>query len=236
MTVGTSRTTGDGWTRLRYQRVLVRPPAPGCASDNDGASSAHRGTSLRGERPATPAATSEGHDRPKRRRDVYVSGNQNLWQCQDAGGTWRNIGAFPGAWRPRRGADQPQQCGVATGTQVWVTTNALAATVGAPNGVMFTNITRNLPTRNVLRVAFDPIDPTVIYAVLGGFNGAPGQRGHVFRTTVGGTTWTDISPDLDVPFGALALDGADTPTTIYVGTDLGVLRSVDDGAQLDGAR
>ena len=33
-----------------------------------------------------------------------------------------------------------------------------------------------------------------------------------------------------MPFGALALDGTDTPTTIYVGTDLGVLRSVDDGA------
>jgi hypothetical protein len=39
------------------------------------------------------------------------------------------------------------------------------------------------------------------------------------------------SPDekLDVPFNALALDGADIPTTIYVGTDFGVLRSMDIG-------
>jgi photosystem II stability/assembly factor-like uncharacterized protein len=165
---------------------------------------------------------------------IYASGNQNLWQSQDGGVNWRTIGAFaaPGfvaaiaAVAPSNGNNVV----VANGTQVSVTTNALAATVGPPAGVTFTNITRNLPTRNVQRVAFDPNDPTVIYCVLGGFNGGPGQVGHVFRTTIGGTAWQDISPALDVPFGGLALDGADTPTTIYVGTDLGVLRSVDDGA------
>ena len=82
----------------------------------------------------------------------------------------------------------------------------------------------------MLRVAFDPSNATVIYAVLGGFAGT-GPPGHVFRTTLTAARWTDISPDLDAPFGALALDGQDTPTTIYVGTDVGgVLRSVDLGA------
>jgi photosystem II stability/assembly factor-like uncharacterized protein len=161
---------------------------------------------------------------------VYVSGNQNLWQSQGSGnaGTWRNIGAFPGI--PAVAPTNSNNVLVASGTQVFVTTNALAATVGPPNGVTFTNITRNLPSRSVQRAAFDPTDPTVIYAVLGGFDGGPGQLGHVFRTTVGGTAWEDISPAVNVPFGALALDGSDTPTTIYVGNDFGVLRSVDDGA------
>ena len=113
---------------------------------------------------------------------------------------------------------------IAPGTQVFVTTNALAA---APT---FTDITRNLPSRFVQRAAFDPNDPTVVYAVLGGFDGfGPGQQGHVFRTTLGGAAWEDISPAVNVPHGALELDGADTPTTIYVGTDLGVLRSIDRG-------
>jgi hypothetical protein len=161
---------------------------------------------------------------------VYVSGSQNLWQSQQSGnpGTWRNIGAFPGI--PAVAPSNSNNVLVASGTQVFVTTNALAATVGPPNGVTFTNITRNLPSRNVQRAAFDPSDPTVIYAVLGGFDGGPGQQGHVFRTTIGGTAWEDISPAVNVPFGALALDGSDTPTTIYVGNDFGVLRSVDDGA------
>ncbi len=159
---------------------------------------------------------------------VFVSGNQNLWRTRDAGGTWANLGAFPGV--PAVAPSNGNFVVVASGSQVFVSTNALAATVGAPNGVTFTNITRNLPSRGVQRCAFDPNDPAVIYAVLGGFNGGPGQIGHVLRTTVGGIVWEDISPALDVPFGALALDGTDTPTSLYVGTDLGVLRSVDDGA------
>ncbi|MEZ4416376.1 MAG: choice-of-anchor D domain-containing protein [Gemmatimonadota bacterium] len=158
---------------------------------------------------------------------IYVSGNQNLWQTQDAGANWRNLGAFPG--RPAVAPTNGNNVVVASGSQVFLSTNALAPTVGAPSGVTFNNITRNLPARSVQRVAFDPSDPTVIYCVLGGFNGGAGQRGHVFRTTVSGTAWQDISPTLDVPFGGLALDGSDTPTTIYVGTDLGVLRSVDLG-------
>jgi hypothetical protein len=162
--------------------------------------------------------------------NVYVMTSQNLWQTRDGGNNWRTIGSFPApgngfitakvAVAPTNGNNVV----VANGTQVWVSTNAL----GPPNGVTFTDITlppRPLPGNNVLRAAFDPNDPTVIYAVLGGFG-----TGHVFRTTVGGTAWTDISPPLDVPYGALALDGADTPTTIYVGTDFGVLRSVDRGA------
>lgn len=159
---------------------------------------------------------------------VYASGSQNLWQSRDGGSTWRNLGAFPGAASvaPSNGNNVV----VASGSRVFVSTNALATTVGPPSGVTFTNITRNLPARSVLRAAFDPQDPTVIYAVLGGFDGGPGQTGHVFRTTVAGTAWQNISPLLNVPFGGLALDGSDMPTTIYVGTDFGVLRSVDAGA------
>ena len=126
-------------------------------------------------------------------------------------------------------ARQRQQRRGGGGNRVLVTTNALAARWRAHRSDVHGHHPQPAE-RTVLRAAFDPNDPTVIYAVLGGFNGVgPAQRGHVFRTTIGGTAWKDISPDLDVPFGALALDGADTPTTIYVGTDLGVLRSVDDG-------
>ena len=155
---------------------------------------------------------------------VYVSGSQNLWQSQDGGNNWRIIGSFPSTGQVSVAPSQSNNVVIAPGTQVFVTTDALAA---APT---FTDITRNLPSRFVQRAAFDPNDPTVVYAVLGGFDGfGPGQQGHVFRTTLGGTAWEDISPAVNVPHGALELDGADTPTTIYVGTDLGVLRSIDRG-------
>jgi hypothetical protein len=164
---------------------------------------------------------------------VYAGGSQNLWQSRDGAATWRIIGTLGGVATTSVAPTNGNNVVAAVGPRVWVSTNALAAT-GPPTGVTFTDITRNLPTfltvppRNVLRVAFDPNDPTAIVAVIGGFSGRPG--GHVYRTTIGGTAWEDISPPLDVPFGGLALDGTDTPTTIYVGTDLGVLRSVDRGA------
>ena len=161
---------------------------------------------------------------------VYVSGSQHLWQSLNGGGMWRMIGTFARTGNVDVAHTNGNHLVIAVGKKVFVSTNALAAA-----GVAFTDITRNLPGRTVPRAAFDPVDPTMIYAVVGGFAGT-GPPGHVFRTTIGASAWTDISPQvgspaepIDVPFTAIALDGSDIPTTIYVGTDLGVLRSRDGG-------
>ncbi|MCL6282620.1 choice-of-anchor D domain-containing protein [Ruegeria sp. 2012CJ41-6] len=161
----------------------------------------------------------------------YVASNANIWQSLDGGVTWRAIFPIASGFVTPRISVSPTNGNnvvVSAGSQVFVSTNAMAATVGLPNGVTFTNITRNLPGRNVTRSAFDPNDETAIFSVLGGFATAFAP-GHVFRTTIGGTQWADISPDVNVPFGAIALDGDETPSTIYAGCDLGVLRSVDRG-------
>ncbi len=164
---------------------------------------------------------------------LYVSGlATSLFQSTDAGNNYRSLGNLGGGVGDTDVARSNSNFVVAARfNQVWVSTNALASTVGPPSGVTFTDITRNLPNRVVTRVAFDPNDPTVIYATLSGFG-----SGHIFRTTIAGAMWTDISPTVgggtifDVPYNAIALDGDTTPTTIYVGTDLGVIRSVDAGA------
>ena len=46
---------------------------------------------------------------------------------------------------------------------------------------------------------------------------------------ISGSTWTNISPDVNIPCSALALDGETVPTSIFVGTEFGVVRSVDGG-------
>jgi photosystem II stability/assembly factor-like uncharacterized protein len=161
----------------------------------------------------------------------YVASNQNIWQSLDGGATWRTIFPIASGFVTPRIAVSPTNGNnvvLSSGGQVFLSTNAMAPTVGAPNGVTFTNITRNLPGRNVTRSAFDPNDETAIFSVLGGFATA-GAPGHIFRTTIGGTQWANISPNVNVPFGAIALDGDETPSTIYAGCDLGVLRSVDRG-------
>ena len=153
---------------------------------------------------------------------VYASSNQNLWHSTDSGATWPKKVPIPSAATEVNVAPtNNNNVVVAVGARVLLSTNALGA-------YTLTDITRNLPGRFVGRVAFDPNDPATIYAVLGGFSGFAG--GHVFRTTIAATTWTDVSPPLDLPFNAIALDGSVTPTTIYAGTDFGVLRSVDGGA------
>jgi hypothetical protein len=158
---------------------------------------------------------------------VYVSSNQNLWQSTDGGATWPNKVTLPGAANEVDVAPtNSNNVVVAVGGQVLVSTNALVA-----GGLTLTDITRHLPGQTVGGVAFDPNDPATIYAVLAGFSGFPG--GHVFRTSLTAAEWTDISPPLDLPFNAIALDGSETPTVLYAGTDFGVLRSVDGGANWD---
>jgi photosystem II stability/assembly factor-like uncharacterized protein len=159
---------------------------------------------------------------PSTNGTVYASSNANLWQSTDSGSSWPKKASIPGAASdvdvaPTNGNNVV----VAVGGQVRVSTDALGA-------FTLTDITPGLPGRFVARVAFDPNDATTIYAVLGGFSGFPG--GHVFRTNLAATGWTDISPQLDLPFNAIALDGSETPTTLYAGTDFGVLRSLDGGA------
>ena len=157
---------------------------------------------------------------------LYLSGAQNLWQRQ-SGGTWRIVAAPGSTGYVDVAPTDGNNVVIAAGTQVFASSNALASTVGPPSGVVFNNITRNLPARNVSRAVFDPNDPTVIYAVLTGFS--VGVARNVFKTTINGTSWTNISPPVDVPCAAIATDGTTLPTTLYVGTDLGVIRSMDGG-------
>jgi hypothetical protein len=163
---------------------------------------------------------------------IYVSGAvQRLFQNRNAG-AFRDVSGmtFPGP--PGEVDVAPANSNdvlVAQGGSVFLSTNALAATPA------FTNITTvpapglSLPGRVVNQVAFDPSDPTVVYVVLGGFN-SPGATGHLFRRKTSAATWTDLSPALDVPFLSLAVDGTATPSALYVGTAVGVIRSVDGGA------
>jgi hypothetical protein len=74
----------------------------------------------------------------------------------------------------------------------------------------------------------DPTNSQTIYVTAGGFDGA--QQYHVFKSTDGGTSWTDISTSLpDIPFQSIAINPT-MPSTIYAGSDLGVYVSTDAGA------
>ena len=94
-----------------------------------------------------------------------------------------------------------------------------------------------LPGRFVTEIEVPAKDATgnTAYVAFSGFNvNTPTRPGHLFRTTNGlaaSPTWTDLSGDLpDVPVNSIATDPSRTPSILYVGTDIGVFQSLDDGA------
>jgi photosystem II stability/assembly factor-like uncharacterized protein len=108
--------------------------------------------------------------------------------------------------------------------RVQVTTNA-----GAGASATWTNVSAGLPPRVVTNIAVDPTTSTSAYAAFSGFTGFGDSLGHVFKTTNGGSAWTDISADLpNTPVNFIVMV-PDAPNTLFVATDVGVFYSTTGG-------
>lgn len=167
--------------------------------------------------------------------DVFIAGTDNLWKSTN----------FFSAVRPTWEANSPEM-------RSSITALAFAASddscntyaFGTANGQL--RLTRDggmtwvdldmgnqVPNRYVTDLAFDPGDANILYVTLSGFDeGTPNQPGHVFRTRTALSsvpTWMDVSPPVNLPHNTIVIDPR-RPQIIYVGTDLGVWKSVD-GAQ-----
>ena len=118
--------------------------------------------------------------------------------------------------------------------------------VGLRNGHVFltatglspmTDVTGPWPVAFVARTVIDPSNTNVAYVTVNGYSGATAandpSKSHVWRTSnlLSGTpTWTSAGNGLpDVPVNAFAVDPA-VPGRIFAGTDVGVYRSNDGGA------
>ncbi len=104
------------------------------------------------------------------------------------------------------------------------------ATTNADGGAAtWTDRTANINPSgyDVADIVLSPYDATgqTAYLAIMGFGTA-----HIFKTTNAGLSWTDKTGDLpDVPANTVLVDPL-TPNTLYVGTDVGVFVSTDDGA------
>jgi len=117
---------------------------------------------------------------------------------------------------------------VGTGAAIWAGSSRGEVFLSTSSGASFENRSAGLPGPIVTSIKAFSADGRSAYVALGGFTGLPSR--HVFRTTDGGATWTNVSGNLpDVPVMALALPGSD-PTELFAGTDVGVFRTTDGGA------
>jgi hypothetical protein len=81
-------------------------------------------------------------------------------------------------------------------------------------------------------MAFDPTNENIAYAVYSTFNSGA-NIGHVFKSSNGGATWTNIDGSgatgiPDIPVTAIVVDPVNTQR-IYIGTDIGVFVTIDGG-------
>jgi photosystem II stability/assembly factor-like uncharacterized protein len=76
----------------------------------------------------------------------------------------------------------------------------------------------------VSSINFDPSNPNTVYATYAGFGGT-----HLWMSTDAGVTWAPRDSTLpDIPVHSLAVDPT-RPNRLYLGTDLGVFVSLDQG-------
>ena len=76
------------------------------------------------------------------------------------------------------------------------TTRSKSAQTSIGFSATWTNVSAGLPPRVITNVAVDPVTSTAAYATFSGFTGFGDSLGHVFKTTTGGSGWTDISGNL----------------------------------------
>lgn len=154
------------------------------------------------------------------------SGGVRLWRTDNAAGSWAaastRLAGRTSALATASGDSDTMLVGTEEGT-IHRQANATGADAA-------TEWPGSRPRRGfVSSVAFDPSDPTIAYATYAGFGGE-----HVWRSTDGGSSWSAIDgKDADsipnAPVHSIAVDPTDGDR-LYLGTDLGVLVSIDGGA------
>ena len=155
-------------------------------------------------------------------------GGRRLWRTGDGAGQWSAASA------PMADGGKVSAIAIAPtdGDTVIAGTSrgGIYRSAAAGNSGADTAWTESTPRRGfVSSVAFDPRDAGTVYATFAGFGGE-----HVWRSLDGGESWQALDgagPTSlpNIPVHALVVD----PTNgerLYVGTDLGVFVTVDNGA------
>ena len=144
---------------------------------------------------------------------------------------WTKAGAFFGqrltAIAVAPGDSNTVYIGGQTGS-VWRNSAALTAT----SATTWASSKPRPDSNYVSWVAVDPTVKTTVYATVSTFNA--GGTGHVFKSTDGGVTWSNIDGSgatgiPDTPVHTIAIDPANSQR-IYVGSDIGVFVTTDGGA------
>jgi photosystem II stability/assembly factor-like uncharacterized protein len=166
--------------------------------------------------------------------NTMLAGGRHLWRSN-------NVKSSPVAWASisPNNSSNISAIAVATGNpdiiwygqndgRVWRTENGTAA------DPVWIPVDRNwpenpLPNRYITRIVIDPDDHDTVYVALGGFS-----EDNLWKTTDSGLTFTDITGAGDTGIPAAPIRGLarhpERAGYLYVGTEVGIFASDDDGA------
>ena len=170
---------------------------------------------------------------PNEGKHIYLGGLTNLWRSVNSGASWTAAAPLESGSSVGGIAVSPFDSNtVLFGTQfgfIYRNTSALTA-----DGATTWNYAQPRSGR-VAGLAFDPVNPNVVYACYSTLKRAQYPTdAHVYKSINGGITWfpsdgTGISSLPDISTRQIAADPRN-PQNVYVASDLGIFISTDGGA------
>ena len=147
---------------------------------------------------------------------VYA-GSRFLWRSVNRGANWAKLS-------PRFSSDiSAIGIGAANVNTAYVGLSGGGISVTFDGGATTWRRGVGLPNRWVTRIVVNPRNSNEAYATVSGFG-----TGHVWHTLNGGGSWTNASGNMpDVATSAIAVSWL--AKTMYIGTDVGMMRSADGG-------
>ena len=219
-----STNAGTGWIRPGSTDIDCSPMTSGTAVDPNNGANVYVPIAAGPTGPPTPC------------NDGLQTG---LARSTDTGVNFNDSIAMPGNAGITYIANTP------TDSQLmWVGLNngnvAFSTDVNAATPTFTQRVIPNAPGNSPIGLAIDPNDTDRVVVVYPGFTGIalPNQTRHVFMTTDSGLTWNQIGGTAldptqmvpDLPITSVVIDPQTTPASIIIASDLGVLRTSDNGA------
>jgi len=154
---------------------------------------------------------------------MYIGGI-NIYKSLNGGTSWSQVAALSSKALSIASSSTSTDT-VYAGT-IPVTSGPAATIYRSTNGTTFTDVAAGqLPNRFITDLTVDPNNSAIVYATFGGFG-----SGHVYKSSNAGLNWVNISGNLpDVPHQCVVVDPL-YPQNIYVGNDLAVYVSTNNGA------
>ncbi|HMB71349.1 MAG TPA: T9SS type A sorting domain-containing protein, partial [bacterium] len=166
-----------------------------------------------------PWITAQDHD-PTAQGRLFTTSSTGIFRTDSAGSLWTNVAPHTARWISISPANPDIVWTVSNFFGVWHTTD---------DGATWTqSVTFPATGGTEQKIHADPHDPAAAYVVFGSYT--PGVT-RIVRTRDLGATWEDVTGDFpDVPANTFVAD-PDRMNEWYVGSDLGIWLSTDEGQQ-----